>query len=34
MNAAGLVLLVCSWGFIIFLNIFCFRKVMAKKEIR
>ena len=34
MNAGGWLLLACSWGFIIFLNVFCFGKVMTKKEIK
>ena len=32
MTAGGWILLVLSWGLIIALNVFCFVKVLGKKE--
>jgi len=34
MTKFGWLFLVCSWGFILGLVVFCFSKVFAKKEIR
>lgn len=32
MNVGGWIFLIVSWGFIIILTVFCFYKVLSKKE--